>query len=209
MVVAKPCVGACIGHRVPKQWRVSPEANANASSSAKRVWHEGKCVDGWQKQGDAFVVRNGKAVDVEHAAPSRFPAIVLSGVISTIQRVSDMQVRPTGDGNSVDVEYAASNEKLDRWADAHGSPPIIVATGFIAKDPKVLALLGGFVLCVARADMPVSCWTGPSLNEHPAGREWWLTLSSRSLLLCHPALIDEDVQAQQQQRQRNDPGHAP
>lgn len=84
-------------------------------------------------------------MDVEHAAPSGGHTVVLSAVISTIQRVRNIQVRPTGDGNSVDVEYAASNEKLDRWADAHGSPPIIVATGFIAKDPKVLALLGGFV----------------------------------------------------------------
>lgn len=48
-----------------------------------------------------------------------------------------LQVRPTADGNSVDLEYEASNEKLDRWAETHGAPPIIVATGFIAKDPKV------------------------------------------------------------------------
>lgn len=46
-------------------------------------------------------------------------------------------MRPTADGNSVDLEYEASNEKLDRWAETHGAPPIIVATGFIAKDPKV------------------------------------------------------------------------
>ncbi len=52
---------------------------------------------------------------------------------------ASLQVRPTADGNSVDVEYDASNAKLDVWADAHGSPPIIVATGFIAKDPKVCA----------------------------------------------------------------------
>ena len=48
------------------------------------------------------------------------------------------QVRPTSDGNSVDVEYELSNAKLDAWADKHGAPSIIVATGFIAKDPKVL-----------------------------------------------------------------------
>jgi hypothetical protein len=52
------------------------------------------------------------------------------------------QVRPTADGNSVDLEYEASNEKLDRWADTHGAPPIIVATGFIAKDPKVAGFPG-------------------------------------------------------------------
>lgn len=51
--------------------------------------------------------------------------------------LSDLQVRPTSDGNSVDPELDVSNEKLDRWADTHGAPAIIVATGFIAKDPKV------------------------------------------------------------------------
>lgn len=52
-----------------------------------------------------------------------------------------MQVRPTADGNNVDVEYDMSNAKLDAWAELHGAPAIIVATGFIAKDPKVRAPL--------------------------------------------------------------------
>ncbi|KAI3427052.1 hypothetical protein D9Q98_006993 [Chlorella vulgaris] len=44
-------------------------------------------------------------------------------------------VRPTADGNSVDVEYEISNAKLDQWGAKHGAPAIIVATGFIAKNP--------------------------------------------------------------------------
>lgn len=33
-------------------------------------------------------------------------------------------VTPTSDGNSVDVEYDASNDKLDAWAQKHGSPSV-------------------------------------------------------------------------------------
>lgn len=65
-----------------------------------------------------------------------------------------MQVRPTADGNSVDLEYEASNEKLDRWADTHGAPAIIVATGFIAKDPKVRP----GELCRSRCSGDVVIW---------------------------------------------------
>jgi hypothetical protein len=46
-------------------------------------------------------------------------------------------VTPTSDGNSVDVQYDRSDAKLDAWAEQHGVPQIIVATGFIAKNPKV------------------------------------------------------------------------
>jgi bifunctional aspartokinase / homoserine dehydrogenase 1 len=46
-------------------------------------------------------------------------------------------VTPTSDGNAVDVQYEASNAKLDSWADNHGVPKIIVSTGFIAKNPQV------------------------------------------------------------------------
>lgn len=44
-------------------------------------------------------------------------------------------VTPTSDGNSVDVQYDRSNANLDQWANDNGSPSIIVATGFIAKNP--------------------------------------------------------------------------
>lgn len=44
-------------------------------------------------------------------------------------------VSPTSDGNSVDVHYDVSNQKLDAWAGKHGVPEIIIATGFIAKNP--------------------------------------------------------------------------
>ena len=37
----------------------------------------------------------------------------------------------------MDVQYDRSNAKLDAWAEQHGVPQIIVATGFIAKNPKV------------------------------------------------------------------------
>ena len=33
-------------------------------------------------------------------------------------------VTPTSDGNSVDVEYEASNERLDAWARQHGAPSV-------------------------------------------------------------------------------------
>ena len=46
-------------------------------------------------------------------------------------------VTPTSDGNSVDVQYERSNANLDTWSDEHGSPAIVVATGFIAKNPLV------------------------------------------------------------------------
>lgn len=45
-------------------------------------------------------------------------------------------VTPTSDGNSVDVKYESSNDKLDTWAVNNGTPRIIVATGFIAKNPQ-------------------------------------------------------------------------
>jgi aspartokinase/homoserine dehydrogenase 1 len=46
-------------------------------------------------------------------------------------------VAPTADGGSVDVLYEASEARLDVWAgaDAAGAPGIIVATGFIARNP--------------------------------------------------------------------------
>lgn len=45
-------------------------------------------------------------------------------------------VTPTSDGGSVDVQYEASNGKLDAWVGRHGVPAIIIATGFIAKNPQ-------------------------------------------------------------------------
>lgn len=51
-------------------------------------------------------------------------------------------VTPSSDGNSVDVAYEMSNAKLDAWALRNGSPEIIVATGFIAKNPQVLKFVG-------------------------------------------------------------------
>eukprot|EP00892_Ulva_mutabilis_P007158 jgi/Ulvmu1/4814/UM020_0099.1 len=43
-------------------------------------------------------------------------------------------VDPTPDGQSVDVDYEASEAGLDRWASVNGDPDIIIATGFIARD---------------------------------------------------------------------------
>ena len=67
-------------------------------------------------------------------------------------------MRPTADGNSVDLEYEASNEKLDRWAETHGAPPIIVATGFIAKDPKVSSICVPPPKSGSRHRLPISLW---------------------------------------------------
>lgn len=44
-------------------------------------------------------------------------------------------VTPTSGDNSVDPQYEASNAKLDAWVQQNGVPDIIVATGFIAKNP--------------------------------------------------------------------------
>lgn len=44
-------------------------------------------------------------------------------------------VIPTSGDNSVDPQYEASNAKLDAWVQSNGVPEIIVATGFIAKNP--------------------------------------------------------------------------
>lgn len=47
-------------------------------------------------------------------------------------------VVPTSDNNSVDIKYRLSNENLDKWFDQHGveEDTIIVATGFVARDPS-------------------------------------------------------------------------
>ena len=50
-------------------------------------------------------------------------------------------VTPTSDGNSVDIQYDVSNVRLDAWVQKNGAPEVIVATGFIAKNPL------GQVLC--------------------------------------------------------------
>lgn len=44
-------------------------------------------------------------------------------------------VTPTSDGSGVDLQEEVSNRKLDDWFRAHGSHKVVVATGFIAKDP--------------------------------------------------------------------------
>lgn len=44
-------------------------------------------------------------------------------------------VTPTSGDNSVDPQYEASNERLDAWVQKNGVPEVIVATGFIAKNP--------------------------------------------------------------------------
>lgn len=51
-------------------------------------------------------------------------------------------VEPTSDGQSVDVDYAASEANLDKWAQKHGDVDIIIGTGFIARDTnkQVLSL---------------------------------------------------------------------
>ena len=49
----------------------------------------------------------------------------------------DLQVvTPTSDGISVDVQYERSDAQLDKWGEKHGVPDVIVATGFIAKNPQ-------------------------------------------------------------------------
>jgi hypothetical protein len=43
-------------------------------------------------------------------------------------------VQPTSDGQSVDVDYDASEANLDKWAQKHGDVDVIIGTGFIARD---------------------------------------------------------------------------
>ena len=45
-------------------------------------------------------------------------------------------VEPTSDGQSVDVDYDASEANLDKWAQKHGNVDVIIGTGFIARDSK-------------------------------------------------------------------------
>jgi len=45
-------------------------------------------------------------------------------------------VTPTSDGTSVDLNEEVSNEKLDAWYSRHTGKKLIVATGFIAKNPE-------------------------------------------------------------------------
>ncbi len=45
-------------------------------------------------------------------------------------------VSPTSDGQSVDIHYDASDAKLDAWCDQHGTPDVIICTGFIARTPE-------------------------------------------------------------------------
>jgi aspartokinase len=44
-------------------------------------------------------------------------------------------VEPTEDGQSVNVDFDESNDRLDAWADRNGGvPEIIIVTGFIASN---------------------------------------------------------------------------
>ena len=36
----------------------------------------------------------------------------------------------------MDVQYERSDAQLDKWGEKHGVPDVIVATGFIAKNPQ-------------------------------------------------------------------------
>ena len=36
----------------------------------------------------------------------------------------------------MDVQYERSDAQLDKWGERHGVPDVIVATGFIAKNPQ-------------------------------------------------------------------------
>lgn len=60
------------------------------------------------------------------------------GVAATMLDASEvLVVTPTSDGQSVDVDYDASNARLDAWAATAASmPEYIVATGFIARNPS-------------------------------------------------------------------------
>lgn len=95
-------------------------------------------------------------------------------------------VTPTSGDNSVDPQYEASNAKLDAWVQGNGVPEIIVATGFIAKNPlgqasplftTPLSLLlicmqlhaTGCKLCIAAA---VGC------DLHAAAFKWFLSACS-------------------------------
>lgn len=45
-------------------------------------------------------------------------------------------VTPTSDGTSVDLEEAASNQRMDAWFSLHGRRKLVVATGFIARSKE-------------------------------------------------------------------------
>jgi aspartokinase len=69
-------------------------------------------------------------------------------------------VQPTSDGQSVDVDYDASEANLDKWAQKHGDVDVIIGTGFIARDKnKQVCLTYGspalFVLVARLAGDPL------------------------------------------------------
>jgi aspartokinase/homoserine dehydrogenase 1 len=45
-------------------------------------------------------------------------------------------VSPTSDGQSVDIHYETSDTNLDAWCDKHGTPDVVICTGFIARTPE-------------------------------------------------------------------------
>ena len=49
---------------------------------------------------------------------------VLPGWVTLLVLRQVLVVTPTADGNSVDVDYALSDARLDAWAQRHGVPPV-------------------------------------------------------------------------------------
>ena len=64
-------------------------------------------------------------------------------------------VTPTSGDNSVDPQYEASNERLDAWVQKNGVPEVIVATGFIAKNPSGQVILFAHPRGEANANLAV------------------------------------------------------
>lgn len=68
-----------------------------------------------------FVVGHGELWCARLLAAS----LAKSGVPVAFMDTRDvLVVTPTSDGNSVDVDYEASNARLDAWARKHGAPTV-------------------------------------------------------------------------------------
>ena len=93
------------------------------------------------------------------------------------QHLFDLQVvTPTSDGISVDVQYERSDAQLDKWGEKHGVPDVIVATGFIAKNPQ-----GQVWHALLRSLAQLAAWRLPLLT--------WLL--PRAQCFCHEELLAE------------------
>jgi hypothetical protein len=101
-------------------------------------------------------------------------------------------VTPTSDGNSVDVEYEASNERLDTWARQHGAPSVSFLTCLCPglATPRMRSVYTHWWLAASRGAEPLELTDAHSKGLVAYG---WVRLHAwahhlpRFLQLCIPS----------------------